>query len=149
MMDLSDIRSLLVYALVIAGLSGCMLGLSAMTGTRRAGAARGRSMSLPFESGIIPTGSAHLRLPVQYYLVAVFFVIFDVETAFLFSWATVVRDVGWAGYGAALVFILFLAVSLAWLWRAGALDWGPLPRVLPTDTLAASPATPGEKGRTA
>ncbi|NHO33683.1 NADH-quinone oxidoreductase subunit A [Acetobacter fallax] len=131
MMDFSDIRSLFVYAAVVAVLLACMMGLSAVTGTRRNGAAMGRSMSMPFESGIIPTGSGHLRLPVQYYLVAMFFVIFDVEAAFLFSWATVVTDTGWVGYGAALVFIVFLAVSLAYLWRAGALDWGPRPRVIP------------------
>ncbi|ARW10769.1 NADH:ubiquinone reductase (H(+)-translocating) [Acetobacter ascendens] len=84
----------------------------------------GHSMSLPFESGIIPTGSAHLRLPVQYYLVAMFFVIFDVETAILLTWATVVTETGWIGYAAAFAFTVFLAISLAYLWRAGALDWG-------------------------
>ncbi|GBQ25778.1 NADH-quinone oxidoreductase subunit A [Acetobacter estunensis NRIC 0472] len=107
----------------------CMMGLSAITGTRRSGRAMGRSMSMPFESGIVPTGSAHLRLPVQYYLVAMFFVIFDVETAILLTWATVVTETGWIGYGAVLAFIVLLAISLAYLWRAGALDWGPQVRL--------------------
>ncbi|MCC6105371.1 NADH-quinone oxidoreductase subunit A [Acetobacter tropicalis] len=131
MVDFSQIRSLLIYALVISILLACMLGLSALTGLRRSLSHGGTSLSIPFESGIIPTGSAHLRLPVQYYLVAMFFVIFDVETAFLFAWAIVVTDVGWVGYSAALLFIFFLAVSLVYLWRAGGLDWGPLPRRLP------------------
>ncbi|GBR00424.1 NADH-quinone oxidoreductase subunit A [Acetobacter oeni] len=131
MMDSSGILSLAVYAIAIAVLIACMMGLSAITGTRRTGAATGRSMFMPFESGIIPTGSARLRLPVQYYLVAMFFVIFDVETAFLFSWTTVVTDTGRVGYGAALLFIAFLALSLAWLWRSGALDWGSHPRKIP------------------
>ncbi|MCE2575228.1 NADH-quinone oxidoreductase subunit A [Komagataeibacter sp. FNDCR2] len=129
MENASDIWSVVIYAIAVGGLVACMLGLSAVTGTRRTGAARGRSLSMPFESGIIPTGSAHLRLPVQYYLLAMFFVIFDVETAFLFAWGTVVTETGWIGYGAALLFIIFLAISLAYLWRAGALDWGPAPRL--------------------
>lgn len=121
MENASDIWSVLIYAVAIGVLLACIFGLSAMTGTRRTGAARGRALSMPFESGIIPTGSAHLRLPVQYYLVAMFFVIFDVEAAFLFTWGTVVTAVGWVGYGAALMFIVFLAISLAYLWRAGAI----------------------------
>lgn len=125
MENVSSIWSIFTYALVIGIVLAGMMGLSAITGTRRSGRAMGRSMSMPFESGIIPTGSAHLRLPVQYYLVAMFFVIFDVETAILLTWATVVTEVGWIGYGAALTFIVFLAISLAYLWRAGALDWGP------------------------
>ena len=121
----SHIWSIFSYAIAIGILLACMLGLSAITGNRRNGSAMGRSMSMPFESGIVPTGSAHLRLPVHYYLVAMFFVIFDVETAILLTWATVVTETGWIGYAAALVFTVFLAVSLAYLWRAGALDWGP------------------------
>lgn len=128
MENISNIWPVFTYALVIAILLAGMLGLSAITGTRRSGENMGRSMSLPFESGIVPTASARLRLPVQYYLVAMFFVIFDVETAILLTWATVVTQAGWLGYGAALVFTVFLAISLAYLWRAGALDWGPRPR---------------------
>ncbi|MBV1833464.1 NADH-quinone oxidoreductase subunit A [Novacetimonas pomaceti] len=125
MENIPDMWAIFTYAVVIGILLACMLGLSAITGTRRSGMDMGRSMSLPFESGIVPTGSARLRLPVQYYMVAMFFVIFDVETAILMTWATVVRETGWVGYAAAFAFIVFLAVSLAYLWRAGALDWGP------------------------
>lgn len=128
MENASDIWSVFIYAAAIGVLLACMLGLSALTGTRRRETAGGPSLSTPFESGIIPTGSAYLRLPAQYYLVAMFFVIFDVETAFLFTWGTVVTEVGWIGYGAAMAFIAFLAIPLAYLWRAGALDWGPRPR---------------------
>ncbi|NHN89761.1 NADH-quinone oxidoreductase subunit A [Acetobacter conturbans] len=125
MQNVSNIWSIFTYSVVIGILLTSMMGLSAITGARRDGRAMGRSMSLPFESGIIPTGSAHLRLPVQYYLVAMFFVIFDVETAILLTWATVVTETGWIGYGAALAFTVFLAISLVYLWRGGALDWGP------------------------
>ncbi|QHC36761.1 NADH-quinone oxidoreductase subunit A [Komagataeibacter xylinus] len=125
MENISNIWSIFSYAMVIGILLAGMLGLSSITGTRRNGRSMGRSMSQPFESGIVPTGSAHLRLPVQYYLVAMFFVIFDVETAILLTWATVVTETGWIGYAAALVFTVFLLISLVYLWRAGALDWGP------------------------
>ncbi|GBQ26042.1 NAD(P)H-quinone oxidoreductase subunit 3 [Gluconacetobacter azotocaptans] len=129
--DFLSLHPLTAYAAAIAGLLVLILALSAMTGTRRVGPARGRSMNLPFESGILPVGSAQLRLPIQYYLIAMFFVIFDVESVFLFSWAPVATEAGWRGYGAIVVFIFFLAAALAYLWRGGGLDWGPTPRVRP------------------
>jgi NADH-quinone oxidoreductase subunit A len=79
---------------------------------------------VPYESGILPTGSARLRIDVKYYLVAMFFVIFDLETVFLFAWAVAFRELGWAGYIEALVFIVVLVVALVYLWKVGALDWG-------------------------
>lgn len=127
-MDFSDLLFLSVYGLVIAVLVICMLALAAVTGTRRSRSIRSRSLFTPFESGIIPTGSARLRLPVQYYLIAMFFVIFDVEAAFVFAWATIVTEAGWVGYLAIVTFLAFLALSLAYLWRSGALEWGPHPR---------------------
>ncbi|GAC88452.1 NADH-quinone oxidoreductase subunit A/NADH-ubiquinone/plastoquinone oxidoreductase subunit 3 [Gluconobacter thailandicus F149-1 = NBRC 100600] len=136
MMDFSDLGFLSVYGFAIAVLIVCMLLLAAVTGTRSARSARRRSLFMPFESGIIPTGSAHLRLPVQYYLIAMFFVIFDVEAAFVFAWATVVTKTGWVGYWSVVTFLAFLALSLAYLWRSGALEWGPHPRqISPNSTI--------------
>ncbi|MFT8423699.1 MAG: NADH-quinone oxidoreductase subunit A [Gluconacetobacter sp.] len=123
------LHPLMLYTIAIAVLLSVMLALASVTGNRRVGAARGASMNLPFESGILPVGSAHLRLPVQYYLIAVFFVIFDAEAVFLFSWATVVRQAGWQGYAAVVLFLGFLAVALAYLWRSGGLEWGPTQRL--------------------
>ena len=112
---------LAVYAglvvLVVAG----MLGISYVLGQRHQDRATGE----PYESGNVPTGSARLRVAVKYYLIAVFFVIFDLEAAFLFAWAVAVRELGWTGYVEALVFIGILLVALVYLWRQGALDWGP------------------------
>lgn len=119
---------LLSYTIAIVILLSAMLALGAATGMRRVGAARGRSMDVPFESGMLPVGSAHLRVPIHYYLVAMVFVIFDVESVFLFAWAPVSVAAGWRGYCAVLVFILFLFGALAYLWRWGGLDWGPKPR---------------------
>ena len=71
-----------------------------------------------------PVGSARLRLSAQFYLVAMFFVVFDLESVFLFAWAVSFRQAGWAGYVEMAIFVAVLAVALVYLWRMGALDWG-------------------------
>jgi NADH-quinone oxidoreductase subunit A len=86
---------------------------------------RGRATGEPYESGVVASGSARLRISAKFYLVAMFFVIFDLESAFLFAWAICVRQAGWAGYVEALVFVAVLVAALAYLWRDGALDWAP------------------------
>ena len=98
-----------------------MLGISYLLGQRN----RGRATGEPFESGIVVVGDAHLRLSAKFYLVAVFFVVFDLESIYLFAWAVAFRSAGWAGYLEALIFIGILAVALVYLWRLGALDWAP------------------------
>jgi len=77
----------------------------------------------PYESGILSQGSARVRLSARFYLVAMFFVIFDLEAVFLFAWAVAGRELGWAGYCEVLVFIGVLMAGLVYLWRLGALDW--------------------------
>ena len=77
----------------------------------------------PFESGIVTVGLARLRVAANFYLIAMFFVIFDVEALFLYAWAIAVREAGWAGYIEAIVFIGILLAALAYLWRLGALGW--------------------------
>lgn len=126
---------LLVYAAAVIGLVAGMIGVSYGLGQRHLK----RATIEPFESGIVPVGYARFRLPVQFYLVAMFFVIFDLEAAFLYAWATAVRAAGWSGYLVMLVFIVTLLAALAYLWRAGALDWGPRPRVLVRRPIAQPP----------
>ncbi len=82
----------------------------------------------PYESGIKSEGSAHVRLSAKFYLVAMFFVIFDLEAVFLYAWSVAARDLGWAGYAEVVVFIGVLVIALVYLWRLGALDWGPVKR---------------------
>jgi len=77
----------------------------------------------PFESGIVPVGSSQLHYAVPFYLIAIFFVIFDLEAIFLFAWAIAFRESGWAGYIEMLIFIGVLVAALVYLWRIGALDW--------------------------
>lgn len=112
--------ALVAYLIIILLLVGAMLGLSYVLGQRHNDPATGT----PYEGGIISEGSARVRFPAEFYLVAVFFVIFDLETVFLFAWALESRALGWSGYVEALVFAGVLMVTLAYLWREGALDWG-------------------------
>ena len=109
------------FLLGVFGLIGFMLGVSSLLGSK----AFGRSKNEPFESGMLPTGGARLRLSAKFYLVAMLFVIFDVEALFLFAWAVSVRESGWAGLIEATVFIAILLAGLVYLWRVGALDWAP------------------------
>lgn len=110
-----------IYLLVIALLCAFMLGVSFFLGGRY----RGRAKNDPFESGIVSVGSARMRLSAKFYLVAMFFVIFDVEALFLYAWSVSVRESGWSGFVVALVFIIDLLVGLIYIWRIGALEWAP------------------------
>jgi len=101
-----------------------MVGASYALGPRR----HGRPDQNPFESGILPAHSTEIRFPAQYYLVAMFFVIFDLEMVFVFAWAAAVRPAGWVGYAGMMAFLTFLLIALAYLWRLGGLEWGPGPR---------------------
>jgi NADH-quinone oxidoreductase subunit A len=78
----------------------------------------------PFEAGIIPVGDTEHTVSVEFYLVAMFFVIFDLETVFIFAWAVAFFELGWTGYWAAFVFIVILVAALVYEWKSGALDWG-------------------------
>lgn len=97
-----------------------MLGLSYLLGEKHGQ----RTTGEPYESGMPPTGSARLRFDVKFYLVATFFVVFDLEAVFLFAWAVAARELGWAGYAGVTIFIGVLLVALVYLWRTGALKWG-------------------------
>jgi NADH-quinone oxidoreductase subunit A len=112
---------LLIYAVLVLVVAGGMLTISHLLGERRE---RGETAQ-PYESGILPTTPARLRFGVKFYMVSLFFVIFDLEAVFLLTWAIAFRDVGWAGYVEAVVFVAILVAALIYLWRVGALDWGP------------------------
>jgi NADH-quinone oxidoreductase subunit A len=77
----------------------------------------------PYESGVATTGTARIRFDVKYYLVAMFFVIFDLEAAFLYVWAISVREAGWTGYIEILFFAGVLLSALVYLWKLGGLEW--------------------------
>ena len=111
----------LIYAVLVVTIPVGTILLSSILGQKDPNI----SKDAPYESGIPVTDSARLRFPSRFYLVAMFFVIFDLEVVFIFAWAIAFRDVGWAGYISVLVFVLILAVVLLYEWRTGALDFGP------------------------
>jgi NADH-quinone oxidoreductase subunit A len=112
---------LLLYGAIVLGLVCIMLGLSFILGQRH----NERATNEPYEGGILSTGSARLRFSSQFYLIAMLFVIFDVETIFIFSWAIAFKELGWFGYFGVGVFVILLFVVLIYEWRNGALDFGP------------------------
>lgn len=77
----------------------------------------------PYECGIVPLQEPVQRFPVKFYLVAMLFVIFDVEIIFLFAWAVRMDEFGWAGIAAVGIFMLLLIETLGYVWKRGALDW--------------------------
>lgn len=119
--------SLAAYTFMVLVLMGVILFLTAWLGEKKATPEKLR----PYECGIIPTGPARLRYPVPFYLVATFFLIFDVEAAFIFTWGIAFRPLGWAGWLQISFFIMVLLVSLFYLWKKGGLDWGPKTRIAP------------------
>ena len=110
---------LLVYVLAVAALVVFMIGFSYLLGQRHKERATGEI----YESGIMTTGDARLRFSVHFYVVAMFFVIFDLEAIFIVSWAIAFREVGWMGYVGVSIFIGILLVVLFYEWRIGALDF--------------------------
>jgi NADH-quinone oxidoreductase subunit A len=110
---------LAVYIVLVGMLVMAMLSMSFVLGERH----HDRATGSPYESGILSEGSARVRFSAKFYLIAMFFVVFDLEAVFLFAWAVAVRETGWAGYAEALLFIMILLATLAYLGRVGALDW--------------------------
>ena len=113
-----------VYVVCVFAVVGIMIGASFVLGQRH----RDRATGQPYESGIVSEGSARVRMTSQFYLMAMLFVIFDLEAVFIFAWAVAVRELGWVGYSAISVFIVLLLIALVYLWRIGALGWGPIQR---------------------
>ncbi len=109
-----------VYFVAVLLLVATMLVLSWLLGQRRAN----KATNMPFESGVLSVGSPQIQMSVEFYLVAIFFVIFDLETVFIFAWAIAFFELGWEGFAAVGVFILILAVALVYELSTGALDWG-------------------------
>jgi NADH-quinone oxidoreductase subunit A len=78
----------------------------------------------PYECGMPAVGDARERQSVKFYLVAMIFLLFDIEVAFLYPWAMALRDLGWSGFGQVLLFMALLLAGYTYAWRKGALDWG-------------------------
>jgi NADH-quinone oxidoreductase subunit A len=115
------IFSLVVYLILALAFIASQLLIASWLGEKKKNYEKLRA----YESGIIPTGTARLRYPVPFYLVAIFFLIFDVEAAFIFSWAIAYQELGWPGWLQISFFIAVLLIGLGYVWKKGGLNWGP------------------------
>jgi NADH-quinone oxidoreductase subunit A len=113
------IFSLAVYGIMVFALIGVFLFVCAWPGDKKPSPEK----AVPYECGILPTGLARFRYPVPFYLVAIFFLIFDVEAAYIFAWAVAFEPLGWSGWVRISFFILMLLLGLFYLWSKGELDW--------------------------
>ena len=112
-----------IPVLILFGVS-LLTAVAMVAISHRLGAYRPTSVkAAAYESGIPPLGDARERFSVKFYVVAVLFLLFDVEVVFLFTWGVGFRQVGVAGYLAMLVFLVILIVGLVYEWRKGALEW--------------------------
>ena len=121
-MPLTTLQQYFPMALVLAAaalLGFTLLGLANLLGPRRPSAVK----SIPFECGSLPLGTARERFDVKFYVVALLFIVFDIEAVFIYPWAVVMTDLGWPGYATMAVFAFTLVVGLVYVWKKGALDW--------------------------
>jgi NADH-quinone oxidoreductase subunit A len=113
--------ALLVYFVLVLVFIAAQLFIASWLGEEK----RSVEKSRPYECGIIPTGSARLLYPVPFYLVAVFFLLFDMEGAYIFAWAVGYEELGWPGWLQMSFFIVILLIGLLYIWKRGGLDWRP------------------------
>lgn len=110
---------ILILFLIAAGLAGTLLLLASITGQKRPN----RKKLEVFECGSHPVGTARERFPVKFYLVAILFIVFDLEVVFLYPWVIMVRDLGFFGFFEMTFFLGVLLVGLYYIWKKGALEW--------------------------
>lgn len=129
-MQTAEYYALILYTVVTVLLVGGMLLVAWWFGT----GTTSHNKQMAYESGVIPTGSARLRLYIPFYLLAIFFIVFDVETAFIFTWAVVWDQLGLSGLLHITFFIVSLLLGLVWIWLKGGLEWGPSKMRPPMDS---------------
>jgi NADH-quinone oxidoreductase subunit A len=117
----------LIMIVLGVGFAGTMIGLSLLLGPKNPTPEK----LAPYECGMPPVGDAHERMSVKFYLVAMVFLLFDIEIAFLYPWAMAVRELGWTGYIQIVLFTAVLLAGYVYIWRKGILDWGPALRRRP------------------
>ena len=116
---LDNYGSLLLMFILAAGLSGALIVVSTVVGKHK----RTREKDQPYECGIRPTGDAREPISVHFYMVALLFILFDIEAIFLYPWALVYHDLKLFGFVEMLVYIIILLAGYIFLWKKGALDW--------------------------
>ena len=116
---MANYGTILFLFLIAAGISGTLFGLATVLGPR----AMNTRKADPFECGNPPLGNVSTRISVKFYVVALIFIVFDIETVFLYPWAVVYRELGWMGFYTMLTFVGVLALGLVYVWKKGVLDW--------------------------
>ncbi len=112
---------LLLQFFIAMAVAGGMLGASYLLGKR----VRSRVKDMPYECGIVPTGDARQRFSVKFYLVAMVFILFDIEAVFLYPWAVVFRQLKMFAFVEMAVFLVLVLSGFFYIWKKGALDWSP------------------------
>jgi len=110
---------ILVLVILASGLGVLVLGVASFLGPRHAHSRR----MLPYESGIVSQASARIRFPVKFYLIAMLFIVFDIEAIFFYPWAVTFRQLGVFGFVEMLLFIAILLVGYFYILKKGALEW--------------------------
>ena len=108
-----------IQIVLAMALTGVILGLSAWLGSKRGS----RTDLSPYECGMDPIDPSDKRFTIRFYMVAMLFILFDIEAAFMYPWATVFRDLGMEGFIGIVIFLSVLTVGFVYCWRRGALDW--------------------------
>ncbi|WP_058451965.1 MULTISPECIES: NADH-quinone oxidoreductase subunit A [Legionella] len=116
---LSQYLPILVFIIIALVIGLAMLGAGALLGKHNPDAAK----NSPYECGFAPFENAHLPFDVRFYLVAILFIIFDLETAFFVPWAVVLRKISWFGFTAMMIFLGLLVIGFIFEWKRGALEW--------------------------
>ncbi|MGO9231821.1 MAG: NADH-quinone oxidoreductase subunit A [Bryobacteraceae bacterium] len=111
----------LVQALLAMALAAGLIAVSYLLGKR----VRNRVKDMPYESGMVPTGDARHRFSVKFYLVAMLFILFDIEAIFLYPWVVVYRELKMFAFVEMLVFVILILSGFFYIWKKGALDWSP------------------------
>jgi NADH-quinone oxidoreductase subunit A len=107
------------------GAAVLLIGILLLAAWWLGGKRRSAVKEMPYESGVFPTGTARTAYPVPFYLVAIFFIVFDVEAVFIFTWGVAWDELGFAGLIHITFFIVVLLLGLVWVWLKGGLEWGP------------------------
>ena len=116
MLEYVAIALMIVLATLVALIA---IGMGNLFGPRKKSAVK----SMPYESGMPPIGEGTRRMPVRFYLIAVLFILFDIEVIFFLPWAIVFRQLGWFGLIEMFIFIAILLVGYVYAWKKGALEW--------------------------
>ena len=120
MEKISEYIGLLVTFLLAAGIAGLMLLLNALLGPKNKMTA---VKAEPFECGLEPMSSPTGHFPVKFYLIAMFFILFDVEIVWFFPWAVILRQLRWTGIAEMFSFVFLLVLGFVYAWKKGALEW--------------------------